>query len=67
MGLEAIDDLRVVAGWVGFVELTPTTIGGPLVTGGNKFNFAAERDNLTWSLFYSRDGKTTRGNRKVSL
>jgi hypothetical protein len=27
------------------------------VTGGNKFNFAAERDNLTWSLFYSRDEK----------
>jgi hypothetical protein len=27
------------------------------VAGGNKFNFAAEGDNLTWSLFYLRDVK----------
>ena len=33
---------------------------------GNKFNFVAEGDILTSSLFYLSDEKTARGDRKVS-
>jgi hypothetical protein len=53
----------------GFVELTPVNDdrGRPLVAGGNKFKFVAERDNLTYGLFYSRDRKKRQGGKSLTF